>query len=70
MAIEWGFLILLAVGAGWADLRPVLIVLVMAIVMRGARPKDQARRPDETANLRRQIDELRDEVSRRDDVTP
>src|SRR5438105_6366345 len=31
MAIEWGFLILLAVGAGWADLRPVLIVLVMAI---------------------------------------
>src|SRR5205814_5681005 len=31
MAIEWGFLILLAVGAGWADLRPVLIILVMAI---------------------------------------
>ena len=31
MAIEWAFLILLAVGAGIADLRPLLIVLVMAI---------------------------------------
>jgi hypothetical protein len=31
MAIEWGFLILLAVGAGIADLRPLLIILVMAI---------------------------------------
>jgi hypothetical protein len=30
MAIEWGFLILLAVGAAIADLRPLLIVLVMA----------------------------------------
>jgi hypothetical protein len=31
MAIEWAFLILLAVGAGLADLRPWFIVLVMAI---------------------------------------
>jgi hypothetical protein len=31
MAMEWGFLILLAVGAGIADLRPLLIVLVMVI---------------------------------------
>jgi hypothetical protein len=31
MAIEWGFLILLAVGAAVADLRPAHIVLVMAI---------------------------------------
>jgi hypothetical protein len=31
MAIEWGFLILLSVGAGIADLRPLLIILVMAI---------------------------------------
>jgi hypothetical protein len=31
MAIEWGFLILLAVGAAVADLRPVVIILVMAI---------------------------------------
>lgn len=31
MAIEWGFLILLAVGAAVADLSPVLIILVMAV---------------------------------------
>lgn len=31
MAIEWGFLILLAVGAAIADLRPALIILVMVI---------------------------------------
>jgi hypothetical protein len=29
MAIEWGFLILLAVGAAIADLRPLVIILVM-----------------------------------------
>jgi hypothetical protein len=31
MAIEWGFLILLAVGAAVADLRPAYIILVMTI---------------------------------------
>lgn len=31
MAIEWGFLILLAVGAAVADLRPGYIILVMTI---------------------------------------
>lgn len=31
MAIEWGFLILLAVGAAIADLRPIEIILVMAV---------------------------------------
>ena len=31
MAIEWGFLILLAVGAGVADLRPGFIILIMTI---------------------------------------
>jgi hypothetical protein len=31
MAIEWGFLILLAVVAAVADLRPVFIILVMAV---------------------------------------
>lgn len=31
MAIEWGFLILLAVGAAVADLRPIWIILVMLV---------------------------------------
>ena len=43
--------------------------LMMVVMMRGKGSKESTQRPDETAHLQAEVDQLRSELSQRDDAT-